>query len=105
RWRHVLHRGNSGLLQIDLEVEIEIRGIHADEKCRAMSQEMVAQAPADAHNLAVMLEDFHVAEHAKLVHRVEQARAYGLHLRPANAHELQFWPVPEHRAHEMGGEL
>ena len=70
-----------------------------------MSQEIVAQAPADAHDLAVMLEDFDIAEHGKLVHRVEQARAYGLHLRPADANELQSGPVSEHCAHEMGAKL
>jgi len=90
----VVDRRDPRVLQASLEPEIEVRGVHADEQVRALGQQVLSEAPPDAHDLAVVPQHFGVAAHRKLLHRIVRLEALRDHLRPADPRE-QDRPAPQ----------
>ena len=100
----VLDRGNAGLLEFALEVEIEIGGIHADEHRGPLGQQAIGEPAPDAHDLPVVAQHFGVAAHAQLVHGHVGLEPFGDHLRAADAGKAQIRTARFQRRDQVRGE-
>jgi hypothetical protein len=96
--------GDAVLLQREFQIQVEIRRVHRDEQDRAVGQEMFAQLAADADDLAIMPQHFHIAAHRQLFHREQHFHPLGLHLGSADADESNFGPGLFQGCHQVAAE-
>src|ERR1039457_6780613 len=84
----VVDGGYALLLEREFQIDIEIRRVYRDEQIRAISQKIGAQLAANADDLEIVAQHFHITVHRQLFHREQHFHACGLHLWTADAHEL-----------------
>src|SRR6185503_21292785 len=83
----VVDRGHARPLELHLQVEVEIRRVHADEKRGRLVEEMRGEAAPYPADLPVVTDDLDVAADRELVEGIEHFHAGGAHFPPADADE------------------
>ena len=80
-----VHHRHTRLPHGDLDVEIEVRRIDADEGQRRIGQQILLESFADSEDLTQLAKHFHVAVDRQLVHRPIGLEALLGHARAADA--------------------
>src|ERR1039458_1598416 len=100
----VVDGGYALLLERELQIEIEIRRVYRNEQIRAISQKIGAQLAANADDLEIVAQHFHITVHRQLFHRKQHFHACGLHLGTADANELQIGASFIQGCHQVAAE-
>ena len=90
RRTHVVHRRNAACLEAQLEIEIEIRRIDADEHSGRAGNKATAQLAANADDLEKMLKHLDIPAHREFLERKPYFHAGSFHARPADAGEIKL---------------
>ena len=96
--------GDAGRLQFHLQIEIEVRRIHAHEQRGRVLQEVRGEPPPDAEDLEVVAQHLDVSPHRQLFHGNQHFHPCGLHARPADAGEARMRQASAQGLDEMGAE-
>lgn len=95
----------------DLDVEIEIGGVHADEGHRRIGQQVLLQFAPDGENLAQLAEHLDITVDRQLVHRPVRCEALLRHARAADAlvgdipRQPRMQPLEQQRGQQVAGRL
>ena len=95
-----MHGLDPGLTQLEFDIEVEIRGIDADEHIRFFGDEIADQLLAPGQQLTQTAQHFHQAHDRQAFHGEVGNETLGLHQRPADANELYRRVLNLERAHE-----
>ena len=79
-----------GAAQRELEREVEVRGVHADERIGRIAGEPPGQTPPDGDQLQVAADDLEQPHDRQALHRIQGLAAERRHARPRDALEARF---------------
>jgi len=100
-----LDGGDARALEALFQPEIEVGPIDANEGVGLVLAQTPQQLPADARDPAIVAQHFGVAANGEFFRRPEHLEAFALHLRPADAVELDIGQMRLQRGDQMGSEL
>ena len=99
-----MHGLDAGLAQLELEGQIEIRGIDTDEHVRLGRDQLPYQTLAPRQQLAQAPQHLDQAHHSQTLHGEGGDQALGLHARTADADEFDLRMLLLERLHQAGAE-
>ena len=105
RGANQLHRGHATLAQSALDIEVEVRRVHAHEHIGRRGQELVDQRAANRGDAAQPQQRLNKTAHREFVAGPLRLKTQRLHLWPANALGLQTGPAALQATQQQSGEL
>ena len=97
-----MHGADAGAAQLQLQPEVEVRRVDADEDVGAREYQVADQVLAPAQQLAQAAEDLDQAHDRQALHGEFGNQALGLHARTAHADELDLGVAFAQRLHQAG---
>ncbi|MNP60527.1 hypothetical protein D3C76_1556200 [compost metagenome] len=95
-----MHGLDPGLTQLEFDIEIEVRGIDADEHVWFRGDQVGHQLLTARQQFTQPTQDFHQAHHRQTFHGKVGRQAFGLHQRAADTDELDRRMASLQRAHQ-----
>ncbi|MNN57930.1 hypothetical protein D3C81_1729450 [compost metagenome] len=99
-----MHGLDPGTAELELDTQVEVRRVDADEHVRALGDKGLDQAFAARQQLGQAPQHFHQAHDRQALHGEVGVQPFGLHARAANADELGVGMSRLERLHQGGAE-
>jgi len=99
-----VHGADPGLAQLQLDAEVEVRGVDADEHVRLFVDQGADQPAAALEQFRQATEHLDQAHHRQALHGEIAVETLGLHARPTDADELCIGMAGLDGLHQAGAE-
>ncbi len=99
-----MHCPDPGSTQLELEPQVEVRGINADEHIGPLLDQRIHQALTARQQLRQTAEHFDQAHHGQSLQREIGLQPFGLHAWTTDANELDIGVLRLQRLHQARAE-